>query len=303
MTLRSPVSILTRDTVAGLAHIKEQIAVLQDQISKGKRIVRLADDPAGSSLSVDLQAPINANKQYLKQVDDALDIQKSSQTVTQSMDDNLSRLQELGEEALNGTLGAANRQQLANEVDGIRSNLISFANTQSQGKYIFAGTKTQTLPFSGPSAGPITYAGDGNLIQVDVGPSASTTLNIPGNTLFFGAGGQGSATDIFQQVTDLRDALNTNNLAAIQTAVTNLKGIQDAVNIQTTVLGGRQSTVLQLKDNLEAFSLTLQGIDNSVTELDYPKAVTDFSAAQTAQQAAMSTLAKANRQNLFDFIG
>lgn len=308
MSLRSPASILTRDTLSGLQGIKERLAILQNQITQGKRIVRTADDPAGAALVVDLKASIGVNAQYIKQINDAIGFLGVTEQVIDSLNGDLTRLVEIGQQGLNGTNGAINRQQLAAEVDGIRTNFISYSNQKTQGKFIFAGTQTQTLPF-GPAPGPvppagaIVYAGDSNSIDVNVGPNTTVALNVPGDALFFGPGGQGSSTDLFQQVTDLRDALNTNNVAGIQTAADNLRIALARVNSSSTGLGGRQATILNLKDNLEGFNLTLQGVQNSVEDLDYPKAVTDFQAAGIAQQATLSTLAKANNQNLFNFLG
>jgi flagellar hook-associated protein 3 FlgL len=189
------------------------------------------------------------------------------------------------------------------EVDAIRTNLVSVGNTQSHGKYIFAGTRTTTQPFSGPAAGPIAYAGDGNSINLDVSMGTTVTTNVPGNTAFFGPGGQGSNTDIFQAVTDLRDGLRTNNKALIQTAYTNLQGILGRVNSTMTDLGGRQAGIDQLKEAVSSFNLSLQSIKSTYEDADYPQVISDFNTDQIVQQASLSTLARVNSQNLFDFLG
>lgn len=302
MSFRTPSSILNREGVLGLARIKDQIAHLQAQISTGRRIVNLSDDPAGAGLLVDLNATVKANEQYKKQINDALAFQRGSEVVISSMHDGITRLMELAQESLNSQTTGGGRVAIASEVDGIRSTFLGYANQKIEGKYIFAGTQTQTQPFNGPSAGPITYAGDSNLISVAVGPSATATMNIPGNGLFFGTGGQGSTTDVFQQVTDLRDALLANNVAGIKAAYANLQGIQGNLSTAITDLGGRQGTLENLSTDLDSFNLSIASIKSNVEDVDYAKAVTDFTAAQTAQQAAMSTLAKTNNQNLFDFL-
>lgn len=302
MSLRTPSSIFTRDALLGLQGLNERISLLQKQIATGSRLVQASDDPAGAAVVVNMKASIGANTQYLKQVNEAMAFLQDTELMTSSLTEGLTRLRELGARAQDPTLTAGARAAMGAEIDGIRSNFISYANTKAQGKYLFAGMQTQTIPFSGPAAGPIVYAGDSNSISVDVGPSRSVDMNVPGDRLFFGAGGQGSATDVFQQVTDFRDAINSNNLPAMQTALTNLTAIFDQVGVVTTDLGGRQNSLLQLKDALETFNLTLQGVQNSVEDLDYPQAVTDFTNAQTAQSATMSTLARVNQKNLFDFL-
>lgn len=303
MSLRTPNPFTNRQTLLDLQRTKERLAVLNEQLASGRRIVRLGDDPTGSALIVDFKTSIERNKQYEKQIAAARSFLQGSETSLGSLTEGIARLLELGQQGLSDTTGASGRPRLAQEVDGLRSNFLSLANSQSQGKYLFAGTRTTTQPFSGPSAGPIVYAGDGASIDLDVSVGATVTTNLTGDRVFFGAGGQGSATDLFQAATDLRDGLNTNNRALIQSAYDNLQTIHSRIQDLTTELGGRQASLEQLEESLGSFNLSLQSIQNTYEALDYPEAITAYTREDTAQQAALSTLAKSNQQNLFDYLG
>lgn len=303
MSLRTPNPFTNRQTLLDLQRIKERMAVLNEQLATGKRIVRLGDDPTAAALIVDFKASIERNRQYQKQIASARSYLQSSETALSSLSDGIARLLELGQQGLSDTTGASGRVRIAQEVDGLRTNFLSIANTQSDGKYLFAGTRTTVVPFSGPSTGPILYAGDGASIDLDVSVGATVSTNLPGDRVFFGPGGQGSATDLFQAVTDLRDGLNTNDRARIQTAYDNLQAIHERLQDLMTELGGRQAALDQLEESLGTFNLSLQAIQNTYESLDYPTAITTYGREETAQQAALSTLAKSNRQNLFDYLG
>lgn len=302
MSIRTPNPTTNRQTLLDLQRSKERMAVLSMQLSSGKRIVRLGDDPTGAALIVDFQTSIQRNQQYLKQADAARSFLDATETNLGALNDGITRLLELGQQGLSDTTGTSGRPRLAQEVDGIRSNMLAISNSQSQGKYLFAGTRTTTQPFSGPSAGPITYAGDAGRITLDVSVGATVDTNLTGDRVFFGSGGQGSATDLFQAVTDLRDGLNTNNRTLIQSAYDNLQAIQGRVSDLATEVGGRQASLEQLKDSLGSFNLSLQAIQNTYEAVDYPEAIVDYGKEETSQQAALSTLAKTNAQNLFDYI-
>lgn len=303
MTVRSPISINNRQTLLDLSRTKEQLALTQRELSTGKRINTPTDDPTGAAAVVDFKHSIGANNQYMKQIDGALSFLQGAESALGSITNDLTRILEIGQQALSGTNAGIPRSNLAKEVDGLRSNFITLANTQEQGKYIFSGTTTLTVPFSGPAAGPIVYAGNAGLITLDVAASTSVDTNIPGDALFFGPGGQGSATDLFQQVTDLRDGMVSNNTAQIQAAYTNIQALMSRLTSVQTDLGGRQASILSLKEDLATYNLTLQGIQNTVEDTDYPDAITRFSGGQTAQQVTLSSLAKVGKTNLFDFIG
>ena len=302
MSLRTPSTLTSEQSLLDLQRTKERISLLQDQISSGKRIVRLSSDPSGAALILDFQTSIDRNTQYMKQGDSAGSFLSTSETILTGLSSDLIRLGELGTQALVGSIGASGRAALAQEVDGIRSAMLTASNTQDQGKYIFAGTATLTQPFSGPAAGPITYAGNGGSINLEVSSSFTVATNLAGNAVFFGPGGQGSATDMFQAVTDLRDGLIANNTPQIQTAYTNLLAIHDRVLQNIADLGGRQSSIDAMKSDLGDINLNLERVLDSTQGLDYPTAITNFSNEQTIQQASLSTLAKVNRQNLFDFL-
>jgi flagellar hook-associated protein 3 FlgL len=309
MSLRTPNPLTNSQILLDLQRSKEHSAVLSEQISSGNRIVRLADDPTGAALILDFQTSISRNEQYVKQANSAGNFLQSSETAMSSLNESLTRLVELGTQGLGTSTGVSGRTALAQEVDGIRNNILSLSNTKSAGKYIFAGTRTTTQPFSGPSAGAILYAGDSSSIDLAVSDSTTVSTNLTGDQVFFGgpAGptGQGvpPSADLFQQVLDLSNALKANNTANIQTAYDNIRTIQTRLNTQITDLGGRQAGLDQLKLDLGAYNASLKSIQSTYQTVDYPEAITEYTREQTAQEATLSILAKGSQLNLFDYLG
>lgn len=311
MTLRTPNPFTNTQTSLDLRRVKERMALLQEQIATGKRIVRLGDDPTGAALIVDFRSSIERNKQYVKQADSAASFLQATETSIDGVNTAITRLLEIGQQGLSDTTGASGRAQIAQEVDAIKNNILSMANTQQQGKYLFAGTATTTLPFTATATGA-TYNGNNGSIPLDVGVSTSVVTNNPGDNVFFGqsaalpptaTAGPGSGGDLFTQVTALSDALKANNYAGIQTAYTNLQAIHSRLQDTLTDLGSRQAALDQLKETVGGFNTSLQAIQNTYEAVDYPQAITDYQTEGISQQAALSVLGKSNAQNLFDYIG
>ena len=302
MSLRTPNPLTNYQTRLDLQRSKERMTDLSNQISSGNRLLRLSDDPTGSALVLDFQNSIAINKQHIDQANRATSFLKTSETTLSSLDDSLQRLLELGQQGQSDITGSNGRANIANEVDGIRSTILSLANTQSQGKFLYSGTMTTTEPFTLTATGA-NYAGNGASINLDITSSTSVSTNIPGNTVFFGAGGQGSSTDMFTQVTNLRDALTSNNSAGIKTACDNIKNIQSALNNQITDLGGRQASIEQITTDLGSYNESLQTIQNTYQSVDYPTAISEWYQEQTAQQASLSVISKTGKTNLFDYLG
>jgi flagellar hook-associated protein 3 FlgL len=296
-----PSSSQTRQTLLDLERTNERLALNQTRIATGNRLTGPGDDPSAAASILSFGNSIQANTQYIQQANTAGSYLSSAEdAVTAAIQDNM-RLQELA--VTGGTASVA-------EVDSIRANLVSLANTQVQGKYIFAGTQTlgtaaHPLPFDDPTptTGPIAYWGNTGSINLNVNSTTAVSTNISGDKVFFGSGGQGSSTDIFQAVTDLRNGLSTNNAVLIQKAATSLNTVLDNLNQVEAELGGRQAGLTSLSSTLSGFNVTLQGMQNTLQDTDYPKVATEFSQDQTVQSVTLSALAKTNKTNLFDFLG
>jgi flagellar hook-associated protein 3 FlgL len=303
MTLRIANSTTNRNTLEDLNSSRSRLNALSQQISTGQRITSLSSDPSGSALLVNFQDSIDRNMAMGRQIESANGMLQATSDSIDSLNTGITQLLELGQRGLNGTAGAAARASLAKETDGVRSNFLSVGNTQVQGKYIFAGSRTTTLPFVDDAAHQtVAYQGNSSTIAVKLGQTASVDTNVTGDTLFQGPGGQGSSTDLMKAVTDLRDGLNANDTAKIQAAYDNLKTIQVRISGVASDVGSRQSTMTSLKTGLETATAGLQSIQSSIQSVDLPSAITQYTAETVGQQATMKVMAKLSSTNLFDYI-
>jgi flagellar hook-associated protein 3 FlgL len=305
MSMRVPNLMNNAQSLQDLQRIKQQYAATALQVSSGKAIVNLGDDPAGTAEIMNDQDAISRNADYVAIGNTANSQMQSSSEVLTTMGLHLDRLLELGQEGLGGTATDASQAGIATEVDALRTDLISLGNTQASGKYIFAGTKTTTVPFvdgPGPDATTVTYNGNDGVIKMELSPSATVATNIPGSTLFFGSGGQGSATDLLAQTAALRDGLLHNDREQIQTAYNNLQTISSRLNVSVADLGDRENGVAALDNGLTTYNQNLTNQQSTVSSVDYPKAVTQLNEDGVAQQATLNTVAKTNAKTLFDYI-
>ncbi len=306
MSLRTIANSQQRQNLLDLQQTKERMALNQMRITSGKRLTRPGDDPTAAALILDFGTSIKANNQFVKQADSALSFLTTTENVVTSAIDANMRLLELATQGT-GAATAGARSAIISELDGIRANLLSMANTKSEGKFIFGGTQTQPtaanpLPFNdaAPPAAP-TYVGNSGTISLDVTDTTSVVTNIPGDQVFLGTGGP-AGSNIFQAVSDLRAALVANNVAGVQTAAGNLRTSLDFLTKVQTDLGGRQSSLFNLQDMLSSFNVSLQDLQNHQQDTDYPTAMTELATDQTIQSATLSAMARTAKTNLFDYL-
>lgn len=301
MSFRTASTTQQRQSLLDLQRTQERLAQNQTRITTGSRITGPGDDPTASAAILDFNNSIQVNTQFIKQADAALSYLAPAESSVALAIEATMRLQEL---AIGGSTASIS------ELDAIRSNLLSMANAQSQGKYLFAGTATDTKPFAlanpADPTSQVLYQGNSGQIRVNLDGNATNpnqvTTNIPGDSVFFGAGGMGSSTDIFQAITDLKAALTANNPAAAKVVATNLDLILANLNKAQADLGGRQAGVTNLKETYANFNATLENLQAAQEATDYPKVMTEVTADETLRSVTLSTMAKANKANLFDYL-
>jgi flagellar hook-associated protein 3 FlgL len=173
---------------AGVANINKQMAAalkLQEQIAANKRIIHPSDDPVAAAQALQVQQAKDINAQY----DTTLGYAQSSLSLEEAQLGNVvdifGRLKELVVQASNGTLKPEDRNGLAVELRARFSGLLSIANsTDGAGKYMFAGYKGDTQPFSGTVEGGVAYAGDDGQRRLQVSPTRQIETSDAGSAVF-----------------------------------------------------------------------------------------------------------------------
>ena len=300
MTMRTSSASQQRQNLLDLQATQERMQANSTRITSGKRIVTPGEDPTGAALIMDFGASISANTQYLKQVDAASGFLTSTEDAVNGAVSSVMRLQEL---AVSGSSASIP------EVNSILQNLLALANTQSQGKYLFSGTKTDVPPF-GDASSPYTYQGNQADINLGVSASNAVTTNLTGDDVFqgvnypvpSGADPTTFSADIFKVATDLANGLQNNNQTLVKQATTNLDAVLGNLNQALATLGGRQAGLQSLKDTLSGFNISLQSLQSGQQDTDYALAMTQYTQDQTIQSATLSVMAKVNKTNLFDYL-
>jgi flagellar hook-associated protein 3 len=186
---------------------QQALSVAEQQVATGLRVNQPSDDPSASaSMVISLAASANVD-QYTSNVSSVLPQMQTADSAISSIVTSLTTAITLGTEGASGTNSAANEQEIANQVEGILSNVIAQGNTSYEGIYLFGGSETTTQPFVAASS---TY----NSTQGSVGNplSAATALTA------------GSVTTISDATTGksmVFKAVAGNTIGSLDTAIAN----------------------------------------------------------------------------------
>src|SRR5262249_37628092 len=136
---------------SALANIQQQtsaIAKFQNEISSGTRINLPSDDPAAYPSLVFAKANSARYATYAQTMSDATTVLNVGVSALQETNDVLTQAKQSATEGANATTEAPGYEALATQVDGLIDRALRAANTQEDGRAIFAGTAAGTTPFT-----------------------------------------------------------------------------------------------------------------------------------------------------------
>jgi flagellar hook-associated protein 3 FlgL len=145
------------------------------------RINTAADDPIGAGRLLNLGQQSAALDQYNTNIDSTKSALSLQETTLTAIGTALQRAKELALAASNGIATDADRKAYASELGQIQQQVLGLMNTKdSNGNYLFSGSKTDTAPYSQNSDGTYTYNGDQTNINLGIGDGMSVATNTTG---------------------------------------------------------------------------------------------------------------------------
>jgi flagellar hook-associated protein 3 FlgL len=299
MAVRFTNDIMARQTLFDLGNITQTLTKTQNELSTGKSISTPEDNPYGAGLATSLKNELADNQQYQSNISDAQAWTQTSDATLGNVTDILQRARELVVSAANGTQDQTSLNAISAELTQLKGSLQAQANTTYNGRYIFAGTATNTEPYTTNA-----YAGNELPVQHLVGAGQTVQINQTGTTAFgTQSAGPPATKNVFDVFDDVINDLNTGNTAALgSSALSEMDGaLTTATNARTTA--GAISNRLDTQNNLlSAQALSISSVLSDTQDADMAKVMITFSQTQTAYQAALQAGAKVIQPTLLDFL-
>lgn len=286
-----------------LNRITRRLFALQEELATGQKVNSPSDDPLAARRAVSIQTQIGINQQYITNISTASPQLTESSSSIQTVISILQRVNELTIEGANGTLSQTQLDQIAVEVDQLLENVLTEANHETNGRYIFAGTRTLSTPFVATRDGngritAVTYNGNDETIEIQAAAGALVQINESGVNAFQ------SDQDVFQLLIDIRDNLYAGDQAALQgQRLAELKTALEQLLASLAKLGAVENRLDRMTINLEDNVTELQDTLSDNIDADYAQTVLNLNAQTNAYTAALNATARVIQPSLLDFIG
>jgi len=138
--------------ITAIRDLRGNIFDRNEQIASGKRVNRPSDDPAAAERINQFRNVLRTTERRLATVNEGVGRLNLSDSVLETAGNTLQRAKELAIQMRNDTNTAVERLNAAQEVQQMILGLAGIANTQLNGRFLFAGSQTQTEPFVPGSA-------------------------------------------------------------------------------------------------------------------------------------------------------
>ena len=280
----------------------------QAQIATGQQILNPSDAPDQAAMMARIKATIARQDNYSKALDTVQARLDLESTTLSSASDVLVRIKELAVQVNNGSQGTVSRAAIATEMQGLREQLLSLANSRdTTGNYIFAGSKVSTPAFQADVTGAVSYQGDQTRMNIAVGDQRQLPLNRPGTNAFVrvvrtDTDGVSSGTGFFQAVDDLITAVKNNDKSVMQRGLTEMDALHSGVVLAQADSGTSMKVVEQQGIMLDDTKITLKTALSKVEDLDMATAITQMQKQMVSLEAAQASFAKISQLSLFKYI-
>jgi flagellar hook-associated protein 3 FlgL len=281
----------------GLQTSLGRVSKAQAELASGKRINNYSDAPADASAALRMRAEEADWTSYAKGADDGLAWLNTQDAALQDASTLMHRVRELVIASGSSLNDQTSRNAIADEIDGLSTQLASIANTKYQGQSVFGGFAANTVA---QVAGNWTFTGDGGAVNRRISPDMVVQVNGNGQQIFgFGAG----QTNVFAALKTIAADVRSGNTAALTTSdITLVDTTAGYIASGLTAAGARSNVIETAKTNGMSQIATLKDARSTLEDVDIAATALDMQLAQTGYQAALAASARISLPSLVDFL-
>ncbi len=283
-----------------LSSLQVRQAELQRQASTGVRLERASEGPSEAARIAHLQADRHTMRAHRANADQAEALLNVGYASMRQMHDGLSRAQEIATMSTGVLPDPSSLQTFAAEVDRLIEQTVELAQTEHDGKYLFAGELVGDEPFTttADANGKITgvsYVGGNDEFAFEVGGGTRMSPVQRGSE-------NGSIVTLVDELIQFRDALETGDPDVVLAARQTLSDVEDDLLVNLSELGNKQSRLQTVRTIEDARYLQTAEEVSGLADADLAQTLLELNQSQVAYEAAMRSAATLLQTSLLNHI-
>ncbi|AMD91221.1 flagellin [Desulfovibrio fairfieldensis] len=258
------------------------------RLSTGLRVNSAADDAAGLAIRELMRTDITALQQGVRNANDAISLIQTADGALGVIDEKLTRMKELAEQAATGTYDSTQRLMIESEYQAMASEITRIANsTDFNGIHLLNGN----LSSSSHDGAGMTSTGKMKIHFGTANDSAEDYYYIQIGTSTASALGVGNQATASSTTADARTVSTQEQAQKALVGLTNAVVSKDKIRAH---LGALQNRLENTISNLTTQSENLQAAESRISDVDVATEMTSFVRNQILTQSAVAMLSQAN---------
>ena len=258
------------------------------RLSTGLRVNSAADDAAGLAIRELMRTDITALQQGVRNANDAISLIQTADGALGVIDEKLTRMKELAEQAATGTYDSTQRLMIESEYQAMASEITRIANsTDFNGIHLLNGN----LSSSTHSGSAMTSTGKMKIHFGTANDSAEDYCYIQIGTSTASALGVGNQATASSTTADARTVSTQEQAQKALLGLTNAVVSKDKIRAH---LGALQNRLENTISNLTTQAENLQSAESRISDVDVATEMTSFVRNQILTQSAVAMLSQAN---------
>ena len=258
------------------------------RLSTGLRVNSAADDAAGLAIRELMRTDITALQQGVRNANDAISLIQTADGALGVIDEKLTRMKELAEQAATGTYDSTQRLMIESEYQAMASEITRIANaTDFNGIHLLNGN----LSSSTHNGAGMTSTGKMKIHFGTANDSAEDYYYIQIGTSTASALGVGNQATSFSTAADARTVSTQAQAQKALVGLTNAVVSKDKIRAH---LGALQNRLENTISNLTTQSENLQAAESRISDVDVATEMTSFVRNQILTQSSVAMLSQAN---------
>ena len=258
------------------------------RLSTGLRVNSAADDAAGLAIRELMRTDITALQQGVRNANDAISLIQTADGALGVIDEKLTRMKELAEQAATGTYDSTQRLMIESEYQAMASEITRIANsTDFNGIHLLNGN----LSSSSHDGAGMTSTGKMKIHFGTANDSAEDYYYIQIGTSTASALGVGNQATASSTTADARTVSTQEQAQKALLGLTNAVVSKDKIRAH---LGALQNRLENTISNLTTQAENLQAAESRISDVDVATEMTQFVRNQILTQSSVAMLSQAN---------
>lgn len=287
------------------------------QLTAGRRIIRLSDDPVGVLNSLTARNKLSRNTQYQSNLSSASKWVDQTETCLRELSAKMTDVYDNLLEAASDTRNTADKGNIATIVTQFRDSLMETLNTTVGDQYLFGGYNTNSAPLTLNDEGRVLYNGIdlsdlsaenvekinteagqnvhveiGFNNQMDVSMTAIEVLGVGDKNLF----------GLMEKIIDVANSGDADASEQLSGCVNDF--LEAQVNVETCLVkaGTMQDKIEILNDRYSESEVTLTKQIDDAQGIDQAETIMQWKYAEAAYEQSLAMGAKIIQPTLLDYL-